>query len=132
MIRPGGEARGRRFQRVIARLKPGVTVAAAASDVNVVANRLAAQYPDENGGGGATAVSLRDQLVGSSERALLVLFGAVACVLVIGCANVAHLLRARAAARERELAVRAALGAGVAVSCDSCSPRVSSSRRAEV
>ena len=107
-----GEARGRRFQRVIARLKPGVTVRAAASDVNVVANRLAAQYPDENAGGGATAVSLRDQLVGESERGLLVLFGAVACVLMIGCANVAHLLLARTAARERELAVRAALGAG--------------------
>ena len=107
-----GEARGRRFQRVIARLKAGVTVRAAASDVNAVANRLAAQYPDENAGGGATAVSLRDQLVGDSRRALFVLFGAVACVLLIGCANVAHLLLARTAARERELAVRAALGAG--------------------
>jgi putative ABC transport system permease protein len=107
-----GDARGRRFQRVIARLKPGVTVRAAASDVNVVANGLAAQYPDENGGGGATAVPLRDQLVGDSKRAVLVLFGAVACVLLIGCANVAHLLLARTAARERELAVRAALGAG--------------------
>jgi putative ABC transport system permease protein len=106
------EARGRRFQRVIARLKPGVTVAAAASDVNVVANRLAAQFPDANAGGGATAVSLRDELVGNWQRALLVLFGAVACVLLIGCANVAHLLLARTAARERELAVRAALGAG--------------------
>ena len=106
------EARGRRFQRVIARLKPGVTLGAAASDVNVVANRLAAQYPDDNAGGGAIAVSLRDQLVGSSQRVLLVLFGAVACVLVIGCANVAHLLLARTAARQRELAVRAALGAG--------------------
>ena len=107
-----GEARGRRFQRVIARLEPGVTVGAAALDVNAVAKRLAAQYPDENAGGGATAVSLRDQLVGDSKRALLVLFGAVACVLLIGCANVAHLLLARTAARERELAVRAALGAG--------------------
>jgi predicted permease len=106
------EARGRRFQRVIARLKPGVTLAAAASDVNVVAKRLAAQYPDDNAGGGAVAVSLRAQLVGNSQRVLLVLFGAVACVLVIGCVNVAHLLLARTAARERELAVRAALGAG--------------------
>ena len=107
-----GEARGRRFQRVIARIKPGVTVAAAAADVNMAAKRLAVQYPDDNGGGGATAVSLRDQLVGDAERALLVLFGTVACVLLIGCANVAHLLLARTAARERELAVRAALGAG--------------------
>ena len=107
-----GDARGRRFQRVVARLKSGVTITAAAADVNGVANRLAARYPDANAGGGATAVSLRDQLVGNSEHALLVLFGAVACVLMIGCANVAHLLLARTAARERELAVRAALGAG--------------------
>src|SRR5215204_4781902 len=107
-----GESRGRRFQRVIARMKPNVTVAAAAANVNAVARQLAVQYPDDNAGGGATAVSLRDELVGNSQRALLVLFGAVACVLLIGCANVAHLLLARTAARERELAVRAALGAG--------------------
>jgi putative ABC transport system permease protein len=106
-----GEARYRRFQRVIARLKPGVSVAVAAADVDGVAKRLAAQYPDDNAGGGATVVSLREEIVGSSHRAVVVLFGAVACVLLIGCANVAHLLLARTAARERELAVRAALGA---------------------
>src|SRR5688500_9254293 len=106
-----GESRGRRFQRVIARLKPGVTVQAAAADVNAVAQRLAAQYPDDNAGGGATAVALGEQLVGDARRPLVVLFGAVACVLLIGCANVAHLLLARTAARGRELAVRAALGA---------------------
>ena len=106
-----GESRGRRFQRVIALVKPGVTVAAAAADVNAIAQRLAAQYPDDNAGGGATAVALEEQLVGESRRPLLVLFGAVACVLLIGCANVAHLLLARTATRERELAVRAALGA---------------------
>lgn len=74
--------------------------------MNPVTRRLAVEYPDDNAGGGATAVSLKEQLVGDSRRALFVLFGAVACVLVIGCANVAHLLLARTAARARELAVR--------------------------
>ena len=105
-------SRGAIFIRVVGRLEPGVSLDRARSDVEAIAARLAADYPEENRGVGANLEPLRDRLVGNARTGLIVLFAGVGAVLLIACVNLANLLRARTGARRRESAVRAAMGAG--------------------
>lgn len=109
---PAQMNRGGHFIRAIGRLTPGVTLDQARAELDTIARRLEQDYPDDNTDRGVNVSFLLDAIVRDTRLALLLLLGAVGFVLLVACANIANLLLASGSARQKELAVRAALGAG--------------------
>jgi len=106
------EERDARHLRAIARLKPGVTIEQAQSELSVIAQRIEQAHPLTNKGYGVAVVSITEEITGGIRPTLLMIFGAVIFVLLVACANVANLLLARATVRHKEITIRSAIGAG--------------------
>jgi putative ABC transport system permease protein len=105
------QQRDSRHVRAIGRLKPGVTIEQAQTDIQLIARRLEQEHPTTNRNQGAVVVSITDDTVGRFKLTLWLIFGAVVFVLLVACANVANLLLAKATVRQREITIRAAIGA---------------------
>jgi len=109
---PMTEQRGNDFLQCIARLKPNVSIKQAQANIDTIAAALRQQYPDSNANTGAKVLPEVNAMIGSAHSALLMLCAMAACVLLVACVNVANLLLARSLSRNREISIRAALGAG--------------------
>ena len=112
VLDPASDPRNNRYFEALGRLKPGVTVEQAQAELETISARLDAAYPETNRGWRVRAVPLTNFIVGDARQTLLLLFGAVGLVMLVACANVANLFLAHASGRQREIAVRAAIGAG--------------------